>query len=61
MKWRKRALDELSFEIHDHLERETQYNIERGMTPEQARREALRKFGSITVIQEDARAVWRLI
>src|SRR5215831_4122825 len=31
------------------------------MTPEQARREALRKFGSITIVQEDARAVWRRV
>jgi predicted permease len=51
-------LDSLDDEIRDHIERNTQENIERGMTPEEARRAALRKFGSIATVKEDARTVW---
>ncbi len=49
----------LDDEIRDHIERETQENIERGMPAEEARNAALRKFGNITRVKEEARAVWR--
>src|SRR5437773_11868549 len=55
---RKRSLDELDQQIRDHLEREIQNNLDRGMTLELARREAYRKFGSVALVTEDARAVW---
>jgi hypothetical protein len=42
---RKRMLADLEQDIRDHLERETQDNIDRGMSPEHARHAALRKFG----------------
>jgi predicted permease len=61
MKRRKRMLDDLSEDIREHLERETQDNIERGMPPDAARTAALRKFGNVTRVAEDARAVWRLV
>jgi len=35
--WNKRRLDGLEEEIREHIERETEDNIERGMTPEEAR------------------------
>ena len=54
----KRALDTLDEDIRDHIERETQENIDRGMPPDEARRQALLKFGSIAVVREDTRAVW---
>ena len=54
----KRALDTLDEDIRDHVERETQENIDRGMPPDEARRQALLKFGSIAVVREDTRAVW---
>lgn len=47
----------LDDEIRDHLERDTQEHIERGMTPDAARYAARRKFGNVTLVKEDARAV----
>jgi len=54
----RRALDGLDQDIRDHIERETQDNIERGMTPEEARRRAMLAFGSVALAKEDARRVW---
>lgn len=54
----KRALDTLDDDIRDHVERQTQENIDLGMTPEEARRQALVKFGSMALVREDTRAVW---
>jgi hypothetical protein len=34
---RKQLLEDLDQDIRDHLERETQDNIDRGMSPEDAR------------------------
>jgi putative ABC transport system permease protein len=53
-------LEDLDQDIRDHIERETQDNIDRGMSPEDARYAALRKFGSVRRVQEDTRAVWTL-
>ena len=58
---RPRALDHLDDDIRDHIERETQENVERGMSPEGARSEALRKFGNVTRVMEDTRAAWTWI
>ena len=55
---RTRALDDLDQDIHDHIERETQDNLERGMSPAEAYRQAMLKFGSIALTKEDARRVW---
>jgi predicted permease len=54
----RKLLDGLDDEIRDHLERETQDNIDRGMTPEAAFEAARRKFGNITLAEENVRAVW---
>lgn len=51
-------LDHLGDDIRDHIERETQDNIERGMSPKEARAAALRKFGNVTRVIEETRAVW---
>ncbi len=56
---RRRPLDGLEEELRDHIERETHENIERGMTPEEARTAALRKFGNVGRVIEDTRDVWR--
>ena len=56
----KRMLDELHTDIREHIECETQDNIERGMTPEEARYAAMRKFGNVTRVKEDTRDVWRI-
>ncbi len=56
---RRRALADLDQDIRDHLERETQENMERGMSPAEARSAALCKFGNVGLIEEQTRAVWR--
>ena len=55
---RKRALDGLDQDILNHIERETQDNIERGMAPQEARRQARLKFGNVALAKEDTRRVW---
>lgn len=54
----RRALHTLDDDIRDHLARETQDNLDRGMTPDEARRQALLKFGNVALVTEDTRAVW---
>ncbi|MGC1485918.1 MAG: ABC transporter permease [Candidatus Acidiferrum sp.] len=61
MRRRKRMLDGLDEDIRDHLERETQENIERGMSPEEARYAARRKFGNVTQAKEETREVWSIV
>jgi putative ABC transport system permease protein len=58
---RKRMMEDLDQDIRDFLERETQHNIERGMTPEEARYAALRKFGNVTRVREETWEVWSLV
>src|SRR5260221_1202288 len=61
MSRRKRMLEDLEQDIHDHIERETQDNIERGMPPEEARYAAARKFGNVTRVKEETREVWSVV
>src|ERR1700682_6524921 len=61
MRHRKRMMEELDQDIRDHIERETQDNIERGMTPEEARYAAVRKFGNVMRVKEETREVWSLV
>jgi predicted permease len=61
MSHRKRMLDELDQDIREHIERETQDNIERGMTPEEARYAAVRKFGNVMRVKEETRKVWSFV
>jgi predicted permease len=58
---RKRMMDDLDKDIRDHIEMETQDNIERGMPPEEARYAAMRKFGNVTRVKEETRDVWSLV
>ena len=51
-------LDGLDDEVRDHIDHETQDNVDRGMTPAAAREAAVRKFGNVALVKEDARAVW---
>jgi macrolide transport system ATP-binding/permease protein len=55
---KKHPLSSLDDDIRDHIERETRDNLERGMSAEEARYAALRKFGNVTLIREETRAVW---
>ncbi len=61
MRWRRRMLEDLDQEIRDHIEMATQENIGRGMSPEEARYAALRKFGNVTRVKEDTREVWSFV
>jgi hypothetical protein len=61
MSRRKRILDDLDQDIRNHIEIETQDNIERGMPPEEARRAALLKFGNVSRVKEETREVWSLV
>jgi predicted permease len=61
MKRRKRMLEDLDRDIREHIQMETQDNIERGMSPEEARYAAMRKFGNVTRVKEEAREVWSFV
>ena len=52
---RRREDDEFSEELQSHLQMHTDDNIRSGMTPEQARREALLKLGGIEVTTQSYR------
>jgi putative ABC transport system permease protein len=56
---RRRALESLDDDIRDHIERETRDNLDRGMAPAEARRQALLAFGRVALVKEDTRAIWR--
>lgn len=47
MRRRKRALDSLDQDIRDHIESDVQENIERGLSPREARRQAVLRFGNV--------------
>jgi predicted permease len=57
---RKKMLDSLADDIREHIERETQDNIDRGMPADEARYAAIRKFGNPTRVAEDTREVWTM-
>src|SRR5712691_1838514 len=61
MRRRKRMMEDLDRDIRDHIERETEDNIARAMTPEEARYAAFRKFGNVTRMKEETREVWSLV
>src|SRR5581483_8434522 len=58
---RKRWQKFLDEDIQEYIEHETKDNIERGMSPEEARTAALRKLGNVSRIKEDTRGVWNTI
>jgi predicted permease len=55
---RRRALKGLDEDLRDHIARETEEGVARGMTPEEARRQAVLKFGNVALVGEDTRDVW---
>lgn len=46
--------DEIADEMSFHIDQRTAENMRNGMTPEEARREAVRRFGSLVQIREEA-------
>ena len=55
---RSRANAELTEELRDHIDRQTEENIAQGMGAEEARLAARRAFGNPVLIREQAHAVW---
>ncbi len=58
---RKRMLADLDQDIGDHIARETQDNIDRGMSLEEARSAAMRKFGNIARVKEEIWEMWSVM
>jgi putative ABC transport system permease protein len=61
MRLRKRMLEDLDQDIREHIERETQDNIGRGIPPEEARHAAMRKFGNVMRVKEETQEVWSFV
>src|ERR1700743_119925 len=57
MFWQSRK-DHLEDEIQTHIDLETQENIEAGMSPEEARHAAMRKFGNVMLAKDKSRDIW---
>jgi predicted permease len=55
--WRRRE-ESLDGEIQDYPDRQTEENVGRGMSPDEARIAARRKLGSVVRVKEDTRAAW---
>jgi macrolide transport system ATP-binding/permease protein len=49
---KKKSADEISDELRFHLEKEIELNMARGMSPEEARRQALISFGGVQQTRE---------
>jgi len=56
---RKRLYSELAEEMREHLEETIGELVESGMSREEATHAARRKFGNITLAEEDCREMWR--
>ena len=52
---RARLDRELDEELRSHLEMEVEYNVRRGLAPDEARARALREFGGVARVREEAR------
>jgi predicted permease len=61
MKRRERMMSDLEHDIREHIETETQDNIARGMSPEDAHYAAMRKFGNVARVKEETREVWSFV
>jgi hypothetical protein len=60
--WRRtRIIQDLDQKIREHIEMATRDNIDSGMSAEEARHAALRKFGNVTRVKEDTREVWNIV
>jgi putative ABC transport system permease protein len=61
MKRSEQMLEDLDRDISEHIDRETQDNIARGMSPEDARHAAMRKFGNVARVKEEVREIWSTV
>ena len=55
---RNRLGSELDEEIRDHLDRQIEFNLAGGMSPEEARLAALRRLGNPLLLRDTTRATW---
>jgi putative ABC transport system permease protein len=53
-----RATQQLQEEVQFHLDQQIAENLAAGMSPEKAHQAAMRTFGNVSLIQEDARGTW---
>jgi len=58
-RWRQKEQD-LDEEIQGHLKMEILQRIERGESADDARANAIRDFGNVTLIKEATRGAWGL-
>jgi putative ABC transport system permease protein len=58
MKRSRNAIEHLDDDIQEHIRRETEENIARGMAPDEAAAAARRAFGNVALTREAVRAVW---
>src|SRR6185437_5957979 len=49
---------ELDEELRDHLDRQVEFNLAGGMSPDEARFAALRKLGNAALLRDQTRATW---
>jgi len=56
---RRRLYDDLSAEIHAHLEEKIDELVATGMSRRDATHAARREFGNLTLIEQDSRSVWQ--
>jgi putative ABC transport system permease protein len=56
---REREDDDLAREVRSHLDQETEEQIDRGVSPEEAPYAARRAFGNVTRVEERTREAWR--
>ena len=56
---RHQPVDDLEEEIRSHLKMEERENLESGMSREEAHYAAVRRFGNVTIAQEQTREMWR--
>lgn len=61
MRWfsrKSRREEEIDRELRDHLDLEAEEQQEHGLSPDEARHAARRKFGNITYTKEEVRSTW---
>ena len=56
---RRRLYNDLSEEIHEHLEEKIEELVTTGMPRKEAATMARREFGNVTLVEGDSRTVWR--
>ena len=55
---RRPRSQQLHEEVQFHIDQQIEENVAAGMSPEKARQAAMRTFGNVSLIQEDARGTW---